>query len=82
MLHGLHHVASLQRGQGKGSREHEEGQGPRRQAHRVHGTPYIANNFGHGRYFLNEHLAYASSWQLASVEELMQASEVGRVQGD
>ena len=35
-----------------------------------------------GRYFLHEHPACATSWQLKSVESLMQASEVGRVVGD
>ena len=35
-----------------------------------------------GRYFVHEHPANATSWQLKSVENLMQASEVGRVVGD
>ena len=34
------------------------------------------------RYFVHEHPATATSWQLRSIEELMQASEVGRVVGD
>ena len=35
-----------------------------------------------GRYFVHEHPANATSWQLKSIEDLMQASEVGRVVGD
>ena len=35
-----------------------------------------------GRCFLHEHPACATSWQLKSIEELLQASKVGRVQGD
>ena len=35
-----------------------------------------------GRYFFHEHPACATSWRLRSIEDLMQASEVGRVVGD
>ena len=38
--------------------------------------------FENGRYFLHEHPACATSWQLKGVEDLMQAAEVGRVVGD